>query len=313
MIDVRRLQILQAVVETGSVAAAANRLHYTPSAVSQQMSTLERETGVQLLERVGRGVRPTDAALLLCEHTFRVFASIKDAEDALTSLRAGDSGRLRLGAFPSASSSLIPEALATFRSLHPNVVLEFMVSEPDEAMSALRDGSLDVAVATLTTAQIDDRNDDLDYHHLMSDPFRVALPRSHALSSRRSIELKKLASENWVGVSSCPGHCQLVVEDACELAGFRPNYALEADEYPTALGFVAAGLGVALIPSLALRNAVHAGVAVRRIKGAEPVRQVWAVTRTSLADRTPIRAIVSCLKNVATESHLANTKQPEVL
>src|ERR1700691_5627158 len=114
MIDVRRLQVLQAVIETGSVAAAANLLNYTPSAVSQQMSTLERETGVQLLERVGRGVRPTDAALLLCEHTTRVFASIKDAEDALAALRSGQSGRVRLGAFPSASSSLIPRALATF-------------------------------------------------------------------------------------------------------------------------------------------------------------------------------------------------------
>src|ERR1700722_7425402 len=102
MIDVRRLQVLHAIVETGSVAAAAAALSYTPSAVSQQMSPLEREMGVRLLERAGRGVRPTYAALLLSEHTGRVLASIREAEDAIAALRAGHIGRLRLGAFPTA-------------------------------------------------------------------------------------------------------------------------------------------------------------------------------------------------------------------
>jgi DNA-binding transcriptional LysR family regulator len=305
MIDVRRLKVLQAVVETGSVAAAAVRLNYTPSAVSQQMSTLERETGVQLLERVGRGVRPTEAALLLCEHTSRVFASIKDAEDALVALRMGQSGRLRLGAFPSASSSLIPSALAAFRSQHPNVVLEIVVAEPDEVVSGLRDGALDIAVTTLMTSPDDVTDGGLQYHFLLSDPYRVVLPRSHALSPRGTIELESLAREDWVGVTSCPGHCQLAVEDACERAGFRPAYALEADEYPTALGFVAAGLGVALMPLLALQNSVPTGVVVRPLEGPDPVRSVWAVTRSSLAEQIPILAMLSCLADVAKESQLS--------
>jgi DNA-binding transcriptional LysR family regulator len=306
MIDVRRLKVLQAVVETGSVAAAAARLNYTPSAVSQQMSTLERETGVQLLERVGRGVRPTEAALLLCEHTTRVFSSIKDAEDALVALRAGQSGRLRLGAFPSASASLIPGALVAFRALHPNVVLEFVVAEPDEVVSGLREGSLDVVVTTLMTSPRDLVVNDLDYRYLLLDEYRVVLPRSHSLSSKRDIDLKSLATENWVGVSSCPGHCQLAVEDACEQAGFRPTYALEADEYPTALGFVAAGIGVALIPGLALGDSVRSGVSIHHIHGAQPVRHVWAVTRPSLADQIPVRAMLSCLEGVAKELQLAS-------
>jgi DNA-binding transcriptional LysR family regulator len=306
MIDVRRLKVLQAVVETGSVAAAAIRLNYTPSAVSQQMSTLERETGVQLLERVGRGVRPTEAALLLCEHTARVFASIKDAEDALIALRAGHSGRLRLGAFPSASSSLVPGALAAFRELHPKVLLEFVVAEPDEVVSGLREGSLDVAVTTLMTSPGDLSDNDLDYHYLLSDEYRVVLPRSHSLSTKGNIDLESLAAENWVGVSSCPGHCQLAVEDACEQAGFRPAYALEADEYPTALGFVAAGIGVALIPLLALGESAHDAVSVHHVNGAQPVRHIWAVTRLSLADQVPIRTMLSCLENSAKGSQLAS-------
>lgn len=305
MIDVRRLKVLQAVVETGSVAAAALRLNYTPSAVSQQMSTLERETGVQLLERVGRGVRPTEAALLLCEHTSRVFESIKDAEDALVALRAGQSGRLRLGAFPSASSSLIPGALAAFRELHPHVALEFVVGEPDEVLSGLREGSLDVAVTILMTSPSDLVDNGLDYHYLLSDEYRVVLPRTHSLSLERNVDLESLATENWVGVSSCPGHCQLAVEDACESAGFRPTYALEADEYPTALGFVAAGIGVALVPLLALGDSLR-GVSVHRLNGTQPVRHIWAVTRPSLADQIPIRAMLSCLDDVAKQSQLAS-------
>lgn len=306
MIDVRRLQVLQAVIETGSVAAAASFLNYTPSAVSQQMSTLERETGVQLLERIGRGVRPTDAALLLCEHTTRVFASIKDAEDALAALRAGQSGRLRLGAFPSASSSLIPGALAAFRILHPNVELDFMVKEPDEAIASLRDGSLDIAVATLTMLPGDPSDDGLTYHHLLSDPFRIVLPRSHSFASLENIELETLSSEDWIGVSSCPGHCQLVVEDACELAGFQPTYVIEADEYPTALGFVAAGLGVALMPMMALHT-IHNGVSIRRIEGDVPVRQVWAATRSTMSDQTPVSDMLSCLEDAAKQSPLEHS------
>jgi DNA-binding transcriptional LysR family regulator len=301
VIDVRRLQVLQAVVETGSVSAAADLLSYTPSAVSQQMSTLERETGVRLFERVGRGVRPTDAALLLCEHTNRVLSSIRDAEDALAALRAGQIGRLRLGAFPTAGASLVPGALAAFQALHPKVALDLVVAEADEAIVSLRRGSLDIAVAVQTRSPGDTVDDGLVYRHLLADPFRVVLPRSHPLAAKRSVDLALLASERWIGVSSCPGYCQVVVEVACGQAGFRPAYAIEADEYPTAQGFVAAGLGVALVPMLALGSSVHPGVAVRRLKGAQPTRQVWAVTRPAVADQAAVGAMLACLQSAADE------------
>jgi len=302
MIDVRRLQILQAVVETGSVAAAADLLSYSPSAVSQQMSTLERETGVLLLERAGRGVRPTDAALLLCEHTSRVLASIRDAEDALAALRAGNVGRIRLGAFPTAGASLVPGALAAFRAMHPNIALDLVVAEVDEAIASLRRGSLDIAVAIQTRSPGDRPVDDgLVHRHLLADPFRAVLPRSHPLAAKRSVDLALLASERWIGVSSCPNYCQVVVEGACVQAGFRPEYAIEADEYPTAQGFVAAGLGVALVPMLALGSSTHPGVAVRRLKGSQPTRQVWAVTRSAIADQAPVLAMLACLQGAAEE------------
>ncbi|MGA3215036.1 MAG: LysR family transcriptional regulator [Acidimicrobiales bacterium] len=301
MIDVRRLRALQAVVETGSVSAAAGLLSYSPSAVSQQMSALEREVGVRLFERAGRGVRPTDAALLLCEHATRVLASINDAEDAIAALASGHSGRIRLGAFPTAGSSLVPGALAAFQALHPKVALDLVVVEGYEGITNLRSGSIDVLVAVEPMSPGGASDDDLVHRHLLADPFRVVLPRSHPLSARQTVDLALLASERFIGVSSFPASCQLVIESACAQAGFRPVYAIEADEYPTAQGFVAAGLGVAFVPMLALGSSLHPGVAVRRLKGAQPARQVWALTRRAIIDQVPILAMLSCLQTAANE------------
>ncbi len=137
MLDVRRLKVLKAVVDTGSVAGAAAALNFSPSAVSQHVTALERETGCPLLERAGRGVRPTEAALLLCEHASRVLATVHEAEEALAALRSGQIGRLRLAAFPTAGSSLVPGALAAFQLVHPKVHLDLTVNEPEEAVIKL--------------------------------------------------------------------------------------------------------------------------------------------------------------------------------
>jgi DNA-binding transcriptional LysR family regulator len=299
MIDVRRLKVLKAVVDTGSVSAAAESLSYTPSAVSQQVSALERETGALLLERIGRGVRPTDAALLLCEHASRILASIHEAEEALASLRSGRAGRVRVGAFPTAGSTVVPGALADFQRRLPNVALDLTVLEPAVAIASLRAGTIDVAVVVESFGPGHEPLDGLCRRHLLADPFRVVMPRHHRLAARRVVDLRSLAGERWISVSSCPGHCQQVVDDACHQAGFEPCYGLEADEYPTAQGFVAAGLGVALVPSLALGTAVYPHVAVRRVKGEPPVRQVWAASRPTMADQVPVRAMLDALEGAA--------------
>lgn len=301
VIDVQRLRVLKAVVETGSVSAAAASLSYTPSAVSQQVSALERETGSLLLERVGRGVRPTPAGLLLSEHAGRVLACLQDAEEALDALRAGHIGRIRVAAFPTAGSSVVPGALAAFQKQVPNVALDLVVAEPDEAIARLRQAEIDVAVLVEGFPPGAAPDDGLQRLHLVSDPMRIVLPRGHRLASRRAVEIASLAAEPWIAVSSCPGYCRIVAENAFRQAGFIPHYALEADEYPTAQGFVAAGLGVALVPLLALGTAVHPGVVARRVKGDQPVREVWAATRVAIADQLPVRAMMACLGQSARE------------
>lgn len=298
VIDVHRLQVLKAVVETGSVSGAAEVLSYTPSAVSQHVTALERETGTVLLERVGRGVRATDAALLLCEHTARVLSSIREAEEALAALRSGRIGRIRVAAFPTAGASVVPGALAAFQATMPKVALDVVVAEPDEAVAMLRQGDIDVAVV-VDSANGFSPDGPMYSLHLLSDPFRVVLPRGHRLASRRQIEVSTLAGERWIGVSSCPNYCEQVVAAVCRRAGFSPVYALQADEYPTAQGFVAAGLGVAFVPLLALGPAAHPGVVVRRVKGEQPVREIWVLTRRAIAELAPVRTMMDALATSA--------------
>jgi len=301
MLDLRRLRVLKTVVEAGSISAAASELSYTPSAVSQQIAALERETGAVLFEPAGRGVRPTDAALLLCEHASRALATVQEAEEALVALRSGQFGRMRVGAFPTAGSALVPAALAAFQAGFPRVALDLVVAEPDEALSRLRAGVIDVAVLVEGFGPGEEPDDGLHRRHLLADPFKAVLPRGHAMAARRTIDIKALAKERWIAVSSCPGYCQQVVSNTCRQAGFDPCYGLEADEYPTAQGFVAAGLGVALVPLLALGAAVHPGVVVRRLSGEQPVRQVWAATRAAIAHQFPVEEMLRNLEVSARE------------
>ena len=296
MLDVRRLQVLKAVVDTGSLTGAAAELSYTPSAVHQHIAALERETGMVLLERSGRRVRPTDAAVLLRDHAATILATIDEAERSLDALRTGRVGRVRLAAFPTAGSALVPPALADFQRRFPDVDLDVAVLEPDEAIAALHDGTIDVAVIV---HRFDAPDDGLVHRHLLSDPFRVVLPRGHALAGRRAIDLTQLAAERWISTCSPTGFCQDIASDACRAAGFEPRYAMEGDEYTTSQGYVAAGLGVALVPRLALEAAAHPGVVVRPVRHAAPAREVYASTRASMADTPLVAAMIDSLTAAA--------------
>ena len=298
VLDLRRLRVLRAVVRTGSVRAAAEQLGYTPSAISQHVTALERETGAVLLERAGRGVRPTDAAQLLADVADDVLDRLADAEAALAALRAGRTGRVHLTSFPSAGAALVPPAVAAFRRSHPDIELVLGVAEPDEALPALRAGDVDVAVVVEPFAPADAPVDDLVRAHLLVDPYAVLLPADHPLAVDPDVDLADLAGLAWVGTSSAPGHCQQAVNDACRAAGFSPTYAVQADEYPATQGFVAAGLGVALVPRMAL-GYTHDRVVVRPVRGAQPVRHVYAAMRTARASEAVVVGVLAALCEAA--------------
>ncbi|MGH2734439.1 MAG: LysR family transcriptional regulator [Actinomycetota bacterium] len=293
MLDARRLEVLKAVVDAGSITAAAQMLGFTPSAVSQSVSALEREAKTALFEKVGRGIRPTQAGLLLAEHAELVLAQLREAELALASLRAGQAGRLRLAAFATAGGALVPRALAHFRSSHPAVELDFEMAETDEALARLRAGHIELAVIAqdVPAHDVDDR---LAYTHLLDDPYRVVLPRTHRLGGRPEVDLADLAEDPWIATASARCNCTATVSTACARAGFAPRFAMEADEFATTVGFVAAELGVAMVPLLAL-SSIPDNVRVRRIREAEPVRHVYAVTRRQIADQPALQAMHDAL------------------
>jgi DNA-binding transcriptional LysR family regulator len=303
MLDVRKLRVLRVVVDTGSMAAAADQLGYTPSAVSQHLAALEREAGTPLLERAGRGVKATAAGALLARHAEAVLTRLAEAEAALSDLVSGRIGRLGVTFFPTAGASLVPPAVATFRRRHPGVELRLDVAEPAEALAALEAGATDVAVVvaasnTATTV------DGLNWTPLLDDPYHIVLPRGHELGRRRSLPLAAIADEPWVDTTSVPGPCQDAINAACEQAGFRPRIAVEADDYPTTQGLVAAGLGVALLPGLAL-GAPHPGVVVRPVREPRPVRHIHAVVRAGRARQPAVLTMVQAL-HAAAKARRAN-------
>lgn len=296
MLDPRRLQAVSAVVQTGSVTAAAALLGYTPSAVSQSIAALEKETATILFEKSGRGVRPTAAALLLAEHGEAVISRLYEAETALDALRAGESGRIRLAAFFTAGATLVPQALALFRSVHPSMGLDLGVAETDEAMAQLRSGNIDVAV--VAEAEAPAQADGLVHTHLLDDTYRVVVPRAHRLASRRSIALGDLSEDPWVGTTFAAAKCAAIASEACVRAGFAPRIAIESDEFATTVGFVAAGLGVALVPQLAL-GAIPEDVRVVQVRGEQPRRRVYAVIRPASSSQPTVAVMVDALRRSA--------------
>lgn len=288
------MQVLRAVVAGGSITAAARNLGYTPSAISQQLSTLERETGVVLLERAGRGVRPTAAGTVLAEHAELVSTQLAKAEAALADVRAGRTGRLAIRYFATAGASLVPQAVASVRREFPGVRLDLKLAEPSESMPQVESGAADVAITVVT--EQNPRHRRLELVHLLDDTYRVVLPRGHRLARKRILDLAELADEPWVGNEWPPGPCRDIVLNACGAAGFAPNFAVESDDYQTAQGFVAAGVGVSLVPEIGL-GAPHPGVVVRKVRRPAPMRAIYGAVASRSRAQPAVRHFLSAIRS----------------
>jgi DNA-binding transcriptional LysR family regulator len=297
VLDPRRLQALHAVATTGSVKEAATQLGYSSSAISQQITALERETGSVLLEPAGRGVRPTPAGDLLAQHAERIFEQLAQAESELIALNAGQLGSLRLASFASAGAELVPPALAQVRAEFPALDVTLRSADPEDALALLRRGLVDVALIERHGPAPAD--DGLTYHPLLPDPYRLLLPSGHALAARRTVDLAEARDEDWIDLVLHKGCCRVEAHDAFERAGFEPHWVAEAEDYWPAQGFVAAGLGLALIPSLAL-GVLRADLAVRpHTPENEPRPDGFAVTRPALDATAAVRAILGALRSSA--------------
>ncbi len=295
MIDAAGLRVIRAIAEHGSFTAAGLHLGYSQPAVSQMVKRMEQRLGTVLVERVGRSVRLTEAGEVLARAAVPVLSAIDAAEDEVAAIAGLRTGRVRLMAFPSSSATLVPRTLAQVRREHPGIQVSFTEAEPPESLAALRAGECDLAVAFSYPGSPVGRGDDLTefvVHHLLTEDVRVALPRTHPLAEADVVNLTDLADADWIaGCPRCRGHLLQVTADA----GFQPRISFETEDYVAVQGFVAAGLGVALIPDL-IRNATHnPDVTVRPLQQTT-VREIHVVTTTDLEKVPAVAATLAALK-----------------
>jgi DNA-binding transcriptional LysR family regulator len=275
MLDVKRMRVLSEVVRTGSFSAAADSLHLSQSAVSQQVAALEKEVGMQLLERTSDGPKLTAAGETLMSHADAVITRLAEAERELSGIAGLEGGRLRVISFPTASATLMTRALSEFRRRFPNVELQLAEGEPEESLPAIRRGDYDLALAFDFTAHPEDFGRDIAADLIFEEKMRVGLPQGHPLAASEAVDVSTLADEDWLvgtGSSSCRTH----MINICRDAGFDPRVSFESDDYQVLFGLAEAGLGVALLPELA---GDHPGVALRPIEPDAPIRRIWAITR----------------------------------
>ncbi|MFG1961375.1 LysR substrate-binding domain-containing protein [Nonomuraea sp. NPDC049028] len=285
MLDPRKLHLLRELAQRGTIAAVAEALRFTPSAVSQQLSALEREAGVPLLERTGRTVTLTPAGHLLVEHAQDVLEQLERASAALAAVRGGPSGPLRIGAFPTAARVLLPPALAELSRAHPG--LRPMVSEidPADVSAALRAGELDVALVH-----------EYDFVPPVTDASLETEPlfgEQMYLTDRATIA----DARNDAWIVGKPGTlCHAMAIRACQAAGFEPRVRHRIDDFDTVLAFVAAGQGVALVPRLAALAPPH-GVT---LTGLPLSRRTLAAFRRGYGEHPAIKAAVAAFHTAIT-------------
>ncbi|GAA0692111.1 LysR family transcriptional regulator [Kitasatospora atroaurantiaca] len=330
MIEARHLRVLRAVARTGSFSAAARELGCTQPAVSQQMKALEKSVATPLVVRSGREMQLSEAGQVLLKHATGILAGLSAAEEEVAAIAGLRAGRVRLVSFPTASSTLVPTAVARLRGVHPGVRVSLVEAEPPESLAMLRGGECEVALAfrypdsrggtaqraphatprearAEATLEAQDRaaaNDwsDLVVRPLLDDPLAGLLPAAHPLAARdesRPVDLAELADEQWIaGCPQCRGH----LVELCAAAGFEPRIDFATDDYPAVAGLVAAGLGVAVLPGLALEAVRHSGVAavpVRAASGAAAVREVVALTLPDLAEVPAVALMLDQLSGAA--------------
>lgn len=302
MLDIGRLRILVEVVEGGSFAAAAHRLRLTPSAVSQQLSVIESEVGLPLLDRPARGVELTAVGRVLAAHATSLFGELAALEREVRSLGAA-SLQLRIDVFASAGVELLPTAIKTFREQYPGVRLRLSATQGDDPFTRLREGSAHVVLGwgyDFAPWRVD-----RDLHHvpMPDDPLHVVLPWDHPLVDAEEVALADLAGEQWVTRTHRPPYEQ-AYETMCRIAGFEPHVTFRAADYQSLQGLVAAGQGVSLVPrrSLTARQPGHADLADRPLAGRGFARQVSAVTLPEAHRDEPVADFLAALGGSAVAS-----------
>ena len=309
MIDVQRLRVFRAVVASGSVQAAADHLGYTPSAVSQQISALQRETGLVLFEKAGRGISPTASAKVLAAESEEVMGSLSRLGGVVEHLRDGRSGSLVIGTFDSAAQMWLPHVALGLQQDFPDLVLELILDDLGNAGSAPplhRD--LDITTELAEAAPVER----VGYERLVlvEESYRVAFPEGHELLADYPgpVPMAALADVAMIDADFSDTGCAVIVRNACRAAGFSPRFVARSDDHHTALAFVAGRIGVTILPELAVDENLP-GIVSRELVSPAPRRRVVAFVRDSSALSPPVRRAVELLQEAVAETVVRRADQ----
>jgi DNA-binding transcriptional LysR family regulator len=289
MVDVARLRLLRAVVETGSIRATAAALGYTPSAVSQQLTALQRETGLRLLERAGRGIEPTAAGRRLAAEAAPLFEALSRVDGVVGDLRAGRIGSLSIGYFGSAGSAWLPGVVAGLQAEFPALRLDLRMTEligPGRS-----DVDLDIFVEGPEPVPVPG----YDVRQVADDPYLLVVRTDDPLASRADVPLAELAELRWIDNDLHRGRCRQVLLAACAEVGFCPEFAVETHDYRTAIPFVATGIGISVIPELGVVD-LPPGLTAVPIVSPTPVRRIAVAVRESVAGHPAVLRAVELLE-----------------
>ncbi len=291
MIDLRRLDALVALHQTGTVSAAAARLRYGQPTISHHLRRLEAETGSVLLQRVGRGVRLTPDGERLARRGEEILALLARAEAELTASTSLQAGQIRLAAFPSAAATLVPAAVALLHERHPGIGLDLIEAEPPEAAAMLRAGTADLALTFVYPGQSEP--DGVTVATVTEDPLYLVAARGADLGSG-SLDLARFAGTRWI--TGCE-RCRSELLSLCADSGFAPDIAFASDDYVAVQSLVASGLGVTVLPGLALRAHRNPDVVRRAVPGA--ARRIQVMTYGAPPHPAAVDAVATVLTEVA--------------
>jgi DNA-binding transcriptional LysR family regulator len=286
MLDITRLRVIDAVARHGSVTEAAKELHYSQPSVSHHLARLETETGAQLLQRVGRGIRLTQSGRLLADRAAEILGRVDAAEAELSAHVGLTAGRVRMAGFSSAIGSLIPGAVAGLARAHPGLQISLVDTHPIEAMELLRAGKIDVAVI-FRYEETEPESDGIRLHYLLDDPL-------YLLSTTPAETLADFRDATWIaGCDRCRSHLVAM----CAEEGFEPQIGYTSDDMVVMQALVAAGLGVTTIPGLALRSHRAEGIIAHQLPRSR--RRIYAVTYGEPPDPPATAALLAALTAAA--------------